>query len=91
VLPRLFSQRPDLTFDLITVDGDHSPRGAARDLQDVLPRLRIGGVLVFDDISHPQHPKLLEIWRRVVVAERRYSTWHFDDVGYGVAVAVRRW
>jgi len=25
------------------------------------------------------------------VAERRYSTWHFDDVGYGVAVAVRRW
>jgi predicted O-methyltransferase YrrM len=91
VLPRLFSQRPDLTFDLITVDGDHSPRGAARDLRDVLPRLRIGGVLVFDDISHPQHPKLLEIWRRVVVAERRYSTWHFDDVGYGVAVAVRRW
>ena len=53
--------------------------------------LRGGGVLVFDDISHPQHPKLLEIWRRVVVAERRYSTWHFDDVGYGVAVAVRRW
>lgn len=91
VLPRLFSQRPDLTFDLITVDGDHSPRGAARDLRDVLPRLRIGGVLVFDDISHPHHPKLLEIWRRVVVAERRYSTWHFDDVGYGVAVAVRRW
>jgi predicted O-methyltransferase YrrM len=91
VLPRLFSQRPDLTFDLITVDGDHSPRGAARDLRDVLHRLRIGGVLVFDDISHPHHAKLLEIWRRVVVAERRYSTWHFDDVGYGVAVAARRW
>jgi hypothetical protein len=48
-------------------------------------------VLVFDDISHPHHPKLLAIWRRVVVAERRYSTWRFDDVGYGVAVAVRRW
>jgi predicted O-methyltransferase YrrM len=88
VLPRLFSQRPDLTFrphhgrrrSLAARSGSRSAGRPAR--------LRIGGVLVFDDISHPHHPKLLEIWRRVVVAERRYSTWHFDDVGYGVAVAV---
>ena len=91
VLPRLFAERPDLDFDLITVDGDHSKRGAARDLSDALPRLRIGGALVFDDISHPAHPYLHEVWQQEVASNRRFATWSFDDVGYGVAVAVRRW
>jgi predicted O-methyltransferase YrrM len=90
-LPRLFAAEPQLTFDLITVDGDHSTRGARRDLEDVLPRLRIGGALVFDDISHPAHPELARVWERTVGRHRRYATWTFDDVGYGVAVAVRRW
>jgi len=90
VLSRLFAQRPALTFDLITVDGDHSETGARRDLLDVLPRLRIGGVLVFDDIRHPSHPGLARVWRDAV-RDQRYSTWEFDDLGYGVAVAVRRW
>jgi predicted O-methyltransferase YrrM len=91
VLPRVFAERPDVTFDLILVDGDHSARGAGRDLRAVLPRLRIGGALVFDDIRHPSHPGLFGVWQRTVVTDRRYSTWEFDDVGYGVAVAVRRW
>ena len=91
VLPRLFRERPELTFDLITVDGDHTRRGARRDLLDVMPRLRVGGVLVFDDVRHPAHPELHEVWERTVAAERRYATWRFDDVGYGVALAVRRW
>ena len=91
VLPRLFRERPELDFDLVTVDGDHSKGGATQDLGDVLPRLRIGGAVVFDDISHPHHPELHEVWRTAVKANRRYATWEFDDVGYGVAVAVRRW
>jgi predicted O-methyltransferase YrrM len=91
VLPRLFRERPGLDFDLITVDGDHSAKGARRDLLDVLPRLRIGGAIVFDDISHPAHEELSGVWERAVAAHRRYATWSFDDVGYGVAVAVRRW
>jgi predicted O-methyltransferase YrrM len=90
-LPRLFAAEPDASFDLITVDGDHSTRGARRDLEDVLPRLRIGGAVVFDDLSHPSHPTLARVWERVVARHRRYATWAFDDVGYGVAVAVRRW
>ena len=90
VLSRLFAERPTLTFDLITVDGDHTPAGARRDLLDVLPRLRVGGALVFDDIRHPAHPKLAKVWRDALRAPR-YSTWEFDDIGYGVAVAVRRW
>jgi predicted O-methyltransferase YrrM len=91
VLPALFRERPTLSFDLIAVDGDHSPKGAMRDLEDVLPRLNIGGVLVFDDIRHPAHPELYDVWNSVVAARRRYVTWGFDDVGYGVALAVRRW
>lgn len=90
-LPRLFAAERGLTFDLITVDGDHATHGARRDLQDVLPRLRIGGALVFDDVSHPAHPQLARVWARTVAGDRRYATWTFDDVGYGVAVAVRRW
>jgi predicted O-methyltransferase YrrM len=39
----------DVTFDLINVDGDHSPGGAAQDLCDVWPLLRPGGLLCFDD------------------------------------------
>lgn len=90
-LPKLFAAEPDLTFDLITVDGDHSRCGAERDLLDVLPRLRVGGALVFDDISHPSHPYLYDVWREVVEQRRRFATWTYDDVGYGVALAVRRW
>lgn len=90
-LPPLFRADPELTFDLITVDGDHSTRGARRDLEDVLPRLRIGGALVFDDVSHARHPGLARVFDRSVRRDRRYATWTFDDVGYGVAVAVRRW
>ena len=91
LVPELFRKRPDLDFDLVTVDGDHSASGATRDIRNVLPRLRIGGALVFDDLRHPLHPDLHDVWRREVVRHRRYSTWEFDDVGYGVGIAVRRW
>lgn len=91
VLPRLFRERPEVDFDLITVDGDHSAQGAKLDLLDVLPRLRVGGALVFDDISHPAHEYLHDVWQRNVASDRRYAIWSFDDVGYGVAIAVRRW
>jgi predicted O-methyltransferase YrrM len=90
-VPRLFRESPQLTFDLVTVDGDHSESGARADLETVLPRLRVGGALVFDDISHPLHPGLFTVWRTTVARHRRFATWEFDDVGYGVAVAVRRW
>ncbi|MHB1340733.1 MAG: class I SAM-dependent methyltransferase [Coriobacteriia bacterium] len=42
---------PDLGFDLILVDGDHSIEGAYADLKQVIGHLRVGGVLVFDDIT----------------------------------------
>lgn len=90
-LPRYFAEHSDAVFDLITVDGDHSNLGATQDLCDVLPYLAVGGAIVFDDISHPMTPELREIWRRIVADDPRFSSWAFDEVGYGVAFAIRKW
>ena len=89
-LPAYFQIHPDAFFDLATVDGDHSQAGAEKDLRIVLSRLKLGGVAVFDDINHPLLPHLRDVWQRVVVADRRFSTWEFAELGYGVGLAVRR-
>ena len=49
-VPNYFNANPDKYFDLITVDGDHRIKGAKKDLKNIMPRLKIGGFLVFDDI-----------------------------------------
>jgi len=90
-LPRFFAANPTAVFDLITVDGDHSERGAAQDMCDVLPRLAVGGAIVFDDIAHPAHPELNRVWTELVVNDDRFSTWSFRDAGYGVGFAVRKY
>lgn len=89
-LPRYFTAHPSDAFDLITVDGDHTDEGATRDLCDVLPRLAVGGAVVFDDISHPSHPGLRAVWERLVGQDSRFSAWSFDQVGYGVGFALRK-
>lgn len=86
-VPAYFQAHPDKYFDLITVDGDHSEEGAQRDLEVVMPRLKVGGVLVFDDIK--QYPVLYRLWKRTVVADTRFATWEFSELGYGIALAVR--
>lgn len=90
-LPAFFSARRDAAFDLITVDGDHSDEGATQDLCWVLPRLSIGGAVVFDDIAHPSHPGLRAVWQRLVADDARFSSWSLDEAGYGVGFAVRKW
>jgi predicted O-methyltransferase YrrM len=89
VLPQFFERNPDLFFDLITVDGDHTAKGAAIDLRNVKPRLKIGGALVFDDVSNQSHPELQGVWDEVVVADPNFSTFTFNEIGFGVGVAVR--
>lgn len=84
------SANPDAYFDLVTVDGDHRIEGAEQDLREVIPRMAVGGILVFDDTRHPAHPGLGDLWDRLLGSDERFSTWTYDDVGYGVAIAVRR-
>jgi predicted O-methyltransferase YrrM len=90
-VPSYLARNPDESFDLITVDGDHSPEGAAQDLCDVLPRLKIGGAIVFDDVCHPLHPELSKVWNDVVASDPRYSVFTYADCGYGVGFAIRKY
>ena len=90
-VPQYFVDHPGSAFDIITVDGDHTNIGAAQDLADVMPRLKIGGAIVFDDICHPKHPGLRDVWRRLVEEDRRFSFYSFRSVGYGVGFAIRKY
>jgi predicted O-methyltransferase YrrM len=89
-VPAYFRQNPKATFDLITVDGDHTEEGAYLDLCNVIPHLSVGGVVVFDDIAHPLHPYLLKVWERAIKRFPGLSSYSFSDSGYGVAFAIRR-
>lgn len=88
-VPAFLRANPDLFFDLITVDGDHTARGSRLDLRHVMPRLKIGGVLVFDDISNPSHPELRAVWDETVASRTDMSSWTFTEAGFGVAFAMR--
>jgi len=69
------------TFDLITVDSDHSLLCANEDLEDVWPLLNTGGFLLFDDICHPDHPYLIECIRAFV--HRHLDTRCVCELTYG--------
>ena len=90
LLPQLFRQQPDINFDIITVDGDHSEQGAYDDLRNVIPRLALGGILMFDDIAHPLHPYLAGVWRRATAGNPALITYEYTETGYGIALAVRK-
>jgi predicted O-methyltransferase YrrM len=90
-LPKFFRDNPSAVLDLITVDGDHSEQGAIQDMCDVLPRLAVGGAIVFDDIAHPAHPELNRVWEAMVAGDDRFSAWSFRDAGYGVGFAIRKY
>ena len=89
-VPAFFAEQTQLDFDLVTVDGDHVEAGARRDLELVLPRLRVGGVLVFDDIRHPKFPWLERVWDEVVGAHPGFLSSKYTEIGHGVAFGIRR-
>jgi predicted O-methyltransferase YrrM len=85
-VPAFLRRHPDLFFDLVTVDGDHSLLGVATDLANVLPRLKVGGVVVCDDVCAPP---VARVWAKVVERDSRYVAWKFTAGAYGVAAAIR--
>ncbi|MGE3274101.1 MAG: class I SAM-dependent methyltransferase [Vicinamibacterales bacterium] len=89
-VPAYFEAHPDCFPDIVTVDGDHTAEGARLDLLSVMPRVRVGGALVFDDISNVSHPELRRVWNETVGADPRWAAWSFDEVGFGVAFAIRK-
>jgi predicted O-methyltransferase YrrM len=89
-VPAFLKANPNLSFDLINVDGDHSESGARADLETVLPRLSLGGVILLDDITHPQHLYLEKVWDSVLANDSHFTSYKYRDLGYGVAMAVRK-
>ena len=89
-IPKFLNENEGLSFDLITVDGDHSKNGAWIDLTNVVSSLRLGGVIVFDDIDNPYCPGLADVWKRFM---KNYSflTGRIltNPLGLGVAFAIR--
>ncbi len=61
--------------------------GAARDLANVSPRLKIGGVIVFDDIRSAPRLACLREW--YVKDDAGYRAWEYTEAGAGIAAAVR--
>ena len=89
-VPAFLARNPSLTFDLITVDGDHSLDGAWDDLRNVTPRLRVGGVLVFDDTANPYTPGLDAVWARLLQVDAGLQGFSYGALGAGVSFAIRR-
>jgi predicted O-methyltransferase YrrM len=90
-LPEFFAAHPTESFDVITVDGDHTEEGAAQDLRHVIPHLRTGGFLVFDDIAYSGFAHLTRVWSQLVASDPRFITWTFRELGNGVAVALKQY
>ncbi|MHB1947719.1 MAG: class I SAM-dependent methyltransferase [Gammaproteobacteria bacterium] len=89
-VPEFLKTNPDLYFDLITVDGDHSEEGARCDLENVIPHLKMGGVILLDDISHPQHEYLETLWDELIGNNKQFVAQKYSELGYGIACGVRR-
>lgn len=88
-LPHFFSEYPEIKFDLITIDGDHTEKGALLDLRDVLPHLNVGGIILFDDIIHPSHRYLEKVWKKAISEDGGIISFEFKELGYGLAIGVR--
>lgn len=90
-VPRYFRENPNAYFDMITVDGDHTYQGAIDDLKTVIPRLKVGGLLVFDDICNSEHTYLKKVWNKITANKERFQTYEYEELGYGVAFAIKRY
>lgn len=86
-LPAYLASHHDLFFDIVTIDGDKSIPGIASDFAQSLPRLKVGGIVIFDDI--PAKPVLRRVWDAMVTRDARYAPWEYQSGDHGVAAAVR--
>jgi predicted O-methyltransferase YrrM len=94
LVPALLREFPELRFDHALVDGSHDRDDAYADLCNVIPYVRSGGYLVFDDagpttegvIGHD----LIDVWERAMNGHAGEFEMHHYDVPDGFCVARRR-
>jgi predicted O-methyltransferase YrrM len=77
------------TIDLVFVDGDHSDEGARTDILNVIDHVSVGGLLVFDDITHPSHRTLIDVWHSILDTRPDFETRENTKHEYGWAIALR--
>jgi hypothetical protein len=85
-VPSFLRDHPDLYFDLVTIDGAKAFEIVASDYANALPRLKIGGVIVTDDLAFA--PALGRIWHELVGRSGRFIAAQFSGAG-GVSAAIR--
>lgn len=88
-VPAFLSAHPGIEFDLVYVDGDHSPAGARADLEVVVGALAYGGTLIFDDLCNPNCPGLTDVWDDFLAQHRELDGLTYRDGGTGVGFALR--
>jgi predicted O-methyltransferase YrrM len=86
-VPAFLREHPDLYFDLVTIDGDKSMEVAWSDFAATLPRLKVGGIIMSDDVQ--MFPWLARPWNRMIERNYRYVTWEFSNAGVGMKAAIR--
>lgn len=86
-VPEFFRNHPPA--DLITVDADHTYIGAKRDLDICFANLAPGGMLIFDDIYHPQFPELAGLWNEYKASLAGSYIFIEDPTATGTAIAIR--
>lgn len=84
----LFFKENDITFDLITVDGDHSIAGAKNDLFYAFQKCNKGGAIVFDDIAI-KSLKLNKVWNEMENIYKNYNFFSFKEGKWGVGIAFK--
>jgi predicted O-methyltransferase YrrM len=80
----------DKLMDLVLVDGDHTDNGALIDLKNVVNHISIGGLLVFDDITCPTSPSLLNVWRNFIKNYPNFEPFENRECPNGWAIALRK-
>ena len=87
-VPRYFAKN-NLLFDYILVDGDHSRETARIDLDNVVPMLEEGGIIIFDDIS-PDGCGLIDVWSKFTEDYQNDFYFANDMNGKGVGIGVKK-
>jgi hypothetical protein len=82
----LFAKEAHDTMDYVLVDGDHSREGAIQDLENVVPLLKRGGILFFDDIAE-DGCGLVDVWQDFQDKHEVFlCAQNLDGKGIGVGV-----
>jgi len=68
--PDILNQVIDGSLDMVVVDGDHTAFGVTSDFQCWWPKLRVGGIMLFDDYGNSDWPEV-ERAANAVLAGRR--------------------